>query len=505
MFKKILIANRGEIAVRIIRACRELGITSVAVFSGIDRNGLHVRLSDEAYPIGPAPSEESYLNMKRIVDVAKKSKAEAIHPGYGFLAENPKFAELVKSQGLVFIGPPASAIRLLGDKMEARKTMANSGIPIVPGTEKPITNEEEAVRTAENIGYPVLVKAAAGGGGKGIRIAHNSKDIKQSIRACSSEAKSAFGDDRIYIEKYLEKPRHIEIQILADSFGNVIHLGERECSIQRRHQKVIEESPSTIVDHEMRQRMGESAVRAAKVAGYVNAGTVEFLVDPNKNFFFLEVNTRLQVEHPVTEMITGVDLAKEQIRIADGRKLSYLQEDIKWKGCAIECRIYAEDTENDFLPSVGKIKSYKEPAGPGVRVDSGLYQGYEVSLYYDPLISKLIVWAEDRQSAINRMKRALSEYRISGVMTTIPFHQKVMQNEKYLKGEISTGFIAEEFKVNGVRKAQDSIYRIAAILSALTDYQDKKKSKPQMNVSSQVESLWKIDSRRRNLRNFNRI
>ena len=505
MFKKILIANRGEIAVRIIRACREMGITSIAVFSEIDRNGLHVRLADEAYPIGPAPSEESYLDMKRIVDVAKKSKAEAIHPGYGFLAENPKFAELVKSEGLVFIGPPASAIRLLGDKMEARKTMANSGIPIVPGTEKPIINEEEAIKTAEAIGYPVLIKAAAGGGGKGMRIVHNSKDIKQSIRTCSFEAKSAFGDNRIYIEKYLEKPRHIEIQILADSFGNVIHLGERECSIQRRYQKVIEESPSTIVDQKMRQRMGESAVRAAKAAGYVNAGTVEFLVDEKKNFFFLEVNTRLQVEHPVTEMITGVDLAKEQIRIADGRKLSYVQEDIIWRGCAIECRIYAEDTENDFLPSVGKIRSYKEPSGPGVRVDSGLYQGYEVSLYYDPLISKLIVWAEDRQSAINRMKRALSEYRISGVTTSIPFHQKVMQNEKYLKGEISTGFIAEEFKVNGEPKAQDTIYRMAAMLSALTDYQDKKKSKPRTNVSNQVESLWKIDSRRRGLRNFNRV
>jgi acetyl-CoA carboxylase biotin carboxylase subunit len=504
MFNKILIANRGEIAVRIIRACQEMGIKSVAVFSEIDRNSLHIRLADEAYSIGPAPSEKSYLNTQKIIEVAKKSGAEAIHPGYGFLAENPKFAELVRCEGLVFIGPSPEAIRLLGDKMEARKTMANSGIPIVPGTEKPISSEEEAIKIAQEIGYPILIKAAAGGGGKGMRVIHSSKDIKQSIRACSSEAKSAFGDDRIYIEKYLEKPRHIEIQILADSFGNVIHLGERECSIQRRHQKVVEESPSTIVDDTMRNKMGQTAVKAAKAAGYVNAGTVEFLVDEDKNFYFLEVNTRLQVEHPVTEMITGVDLAKEQIKIAKGEKLSYSQEDIKWKGSAIECRIYAEDPENDFLPSVGKIKSYKEPAGPGVRVDSGLCQGNEVSLYYDPLISKLIVWGKDRDEAIDRMKRALSEYHISGIITTIPFHLKIMHNERFLKGEISTHFIAEEFGSNGKLKAEKHIYKIAAILCAIAFYQEQKTTRPQISKSRHEQNLWKIDGRRRNLRSFNR-
>ena len=505
MFKKILIANRGEIAVRIIRACQEMGIESVAVFSEIDRNGLHVHLADEAYPIGPAPSEKSYLDMQKIIGAAKKSKAEAIHPGYGFLAENPKFAELVRSQGLVFIGPTPEAIRLLGDKMEARRTMANSGIPIVPGTEEPISSEEEAIETAEVVGYPILIKAAGGGGGKGMRIVHNSKDIKQSIRACRNEAKSAFGDDRIYIEKYLEKPRHIEIQILADSFGNVIHLGERECSIQRRHQKVIEESPSIAVDDIMRRNMGQTAVKAAKAAGYVNAGTVEFLVDKDKKFYFLEVNTRLQVEHPVTEMITGIDLAKEQIKIAAKERLSYSQEDVKWKGSAIECRIYAEDPENDFLPSVGKIKSYKEPAGPGIRVDSGLYQGCEVSLYYDPLISKLIVWGENRGEAIDRMKRALSEYHISGVITTIPFHRKVMHNEKFIKGEISTHFIAEEFGGNGKPRAGKDIYKIAAILSAIACYHDQKITKPQISKSKYEQNPWKMEGRRRSLRNFNRL
>ena len=355
MFKKILIANRGEIAVRVIRACREMGITSVAVFSEIDRKALHVRLADEAYLIGPPPSSQSYLVMEKIIEIAKKSKAEAIHPGYGFLAENPDFVELVEKEGLIFIGPPAKAVRLLGDKMEARKTMLSSEVPVVPGAKEKIESENQAIEFAEKIGFPVLIKAAAGGGGKGMRLVNNQEEMKEAIRGASSEALSAFADSRIYIEKYLEKPRHIEIQILADKYSNVIYLGERECSIQRRHQKVIEESPSPIVDERMRKKMGETAVKAAKAAGYVNAGTVEFLVDPNKNFYFLEVNTRLQVEHPVTEMVTGIDIVKEQIKIAAGEKLSFAQEDIQWKGSAIECRIYAEDRKIIFCPQLGQL------------------------------------------------------------------------------------------------------------------------------------------------------
>ncbi|MCJ7578219.1 MAG: ATP-grasp domain-containing protein, partial [candidate division Zixibacteria bacterium] len=347
MFRKVLIANRGEIAVRIIRACREMGIKTVAVFSEIDRKALHVRFADEAYPIGPAPSAQSYLDMEKIIEKAKESGAEAIHPGYGFLAENPVFVKMVESEGLIFIGPPSSAVELLGDKIAARKTMKNAGVPIVPGTEVEIASEEQAISIAEKIGFPILIKAVGGGGGKGMRIVRQKSELKEALRGASSEASSAFADPRIYIEKYLEKPRHVEIQILADKYGNVIHLGERECSIQRRHQKVVEESPSPIVDEKMRKAMGEQAVKAAKATGYVNAGTMEFLVDQDRKFYFLESNTRLQVEHPVTEMVTGIDLAKEQIKIASGMKLSYKQEDIKWKGSAIECRIYAEDPENN--------------------------------------------------------------------------------------------------------------------------------------------------------------
>lgn len=501
MFKKILIANRGEIAVRIMRACREMDITSVAVFSEIDRSSLHIRHSDEAYLIGPPPAEKSYLNMEKIIAVAKESHAEAIHPGYGFLAENPKFAELVESSGLVFIGPKPEAIRILGDKMAARKIMAASGIPIVPGGEKAIDSEEEAIRLAEKIGYPVLIKAAAGGGGKGMRVVPGSSEINQAMRACRSEAKAAFGDDRIYIEKYLDRPRHVEIQILADAHGNVIYLGERECSIQRRHQKVIEESPSVVADDQMRRQMGDTAVKAATAASYVNAGTVEFLVDSNRDFYFLEVNTRLQVEHPVTEMVTGVDLVKEQIRIASGERLSYKQGDIEWRGSAIECRIYAEDPKNNFFPSTGKIRSYEEPAGPGVRVDSGLFQGGEVSLYYDPLISKLIVWGNDRAEAIARMKRALSEYHISGVATTISFHRQVMNNDKFCKGEISTHFIAEEFNGNVESKSVADNYRTAAILSALVDYQKRAETSPKSTKTPDRPSPWKLEGRRANLRN----
>jgi acetyl-CoA carboxylase biotin carboxylase subunit len=502
MIKKVLIANRGEIAVRIIRACREMGVKTVAIFSEIDRRSLHVRLADEAYLVGPAPATQSYLNMDRIMRVAKKSGAEAIHPGYGFFAENYDFVKRVESEGLIFIGPPAEAVKLLGDKVAARKTMRNSGVPIVPGTEVEIGSDDQGTSIAEEVGFPILIKAVGGGGGKGMRIVREKGELKSALRAASSEAKSAFADPRIYIEKYLERPRHVEIQVLADKFGNVIHLGERECSIQRRHQKVVEESPSPVVDEKMRKAMGEAAVTAAKASGYVNAGTIEFLVDPDRNFYFLESNTRLQVEHPVTEMVTGVDLAKEQIRIASGEKLSYRQEDIQWRGSAIECRIYAEDPENNFLPSTGVVHSYWEPSGPGIRVDSGLYEGAEVSLFYDPLISKLLTWGESREEAIDRMKRALSEYRILGVATTILFHLRVMENEKFRKGEIHTHFIEEEFEKQKRSEAADGdeLHRAIAVFSALLDYEEKKRVKPVLSEAKSKESPWKIEGRKMGLR-----
>jgi acetyl-CoA carboxylase biotin carboxylase subunit len=503
MFKKVLIANRGEIAVRIIRACKEMGIRTVAIFSDIDRKALHVRLADEAYPVGPAQAAQSYLNMDRIIEVAKQSGAEAIHPGYGFFAENYDFVKRIESEGLVFIGPPAEAVKLLGDKVAARKTMRSSGVPIVPGTEVEIGSDEQGESIAKEVGFPILIKAVGGGGGKGMRIVRDKKDLKSALRAASSEAKSAFADSRIYIEKYLEKPRHVEIQILVDKFGNAIHLGERECSIQRRHQKVIEESPSPVVDEKMRKAMGEAAVTAAKASGYVNAGTIEFLVDSDRNFYFLESNTRLQVEHPVTELVTGVDLAKEQLRIASGEKLSYRQEDIKWKGSAIECRIYAEDPENNFLPSTGEVHSYWEPAGPGIRVDSGLYEGAEVSLFYDPLISKLLTWGETRDEAIRRMRRALSEYRILGVANNISFHLAVMDNQRFQKGEIHTHFIDEEFEKAEVAETElgNEQRKAAAVFSALLDYQEKKNVKPVLSRTAKSnDSPWKIAGRKMGLR-----
>ncbi len=504
MLDKVLIANRGEIAVRIIRACREMGIPTVTVFSEIDRRALHVRFADEAYPIGPAPSAQSYLDMEKIIEVAKKSGAEAIHPGYGFLAENATFVRLVESEGLIFIGPPSSAVELLGDKVAARKTMKKAGVSIVPGTEVEIASEDQAISIAESVGFPILIKAVGGGGGKGMRIVKEKSGMKEALRRAKSEAKSAFADPRIYMEKYLEKPRHVEIQILADRYGNVIHLGERECSIQRRHQKVIEESPSPVVDEKMRKAMGEQAVTAAKAAGYVNAGTMEFLVDQDRNFYFLESNTRLQVEHPVSEMVTGIDIAKEQIKIASGMKLGYRQEDVKWKGSAIECRIYAEDPNNDFLPSVGAIHSYAEPSGPGVRVDSGLSEGLEISLYYDPLIAKLLTWGNDRNEAIQRMKRALSEYRISGIATTIPFHLMVMNNQRFKQGKIHTHFIEEEMEKGQLVVGADSddIFEAVAVFSALLDFQERKGTKTPSSKPKPKESPWKIEGRRMGLRRF---
>jgi len=502
MFTRILIANRGEIAVRIIRACREMGIVSATVFSEIDRKALHVRLADEAYPIGASPASESYLDMRKIVAAAGRCGAQAVHPGYGFLAENPEFAGLVESEGFVFIGPPPGAIRLLGDKIEARKTMRAAGIPIVPGSEAQIESEEQAAAVSETLGYPVLIKAAAGGGGKGIRIVRKKEEIRAALDIASSEARSAFADSRVYIEKYLDRPRHVEVQILADRYGAVVNLGERECSIQRRYQKMIEESPSPVVDEPMRRRLGETAVAAARAADYVNAGTMEFLVDKDRDFYFLESNTRLQVEHPVSELVTGIDIVKEQIKIAAGERLSFGQGDVRRQGAALECRINAEDPDNDFLPSCGTVGSYLEPAGPGVRVDSGLYEGCEIPLLYDPIVAKLITWGTDRGEAIRRMVRSLAEYRIAGVATSVPFHRKVMANPRFLSGDLSTHFIEEEFgrEAQDARRTGDESTQVAAIVSAWVDYRERKKPPAACRETRAEESKWKTEGRQRGLR-----
>ncbi len=465
---KVLIANRGEIAVRVIRACHELDIKAVAVFSDADRLALHVRMADEAYHIGPSPSKDSYLVQEKILEVAAKSDADAIHPGYGFLAENAEFAEKVERAGLLFIGPTADAMRVMGDKTAARQRMSEAKVPIVPGTETPLPDARAAAKTASKVGFPVMLKAAAGGGGKGMRIVRTEDEIESAFRAASSEAESAFGDGRVYLEKYIEAPRHIEFQILADHHGNVVHLGERECSIQRRHQKVIEEAPSCVLDDELRARMGEAAVKAAAACGYRNAGTIEFMFDKNRNFYFLEMNTRLQVEHPVTEMITGLDLVKEQLRIAAGEPLGYSQEDIRFNGHAVECRIYAEDPANNFLPSTGVIQCMTQPSGPGVRDDNGYYSGAEVSIYYDPLISKLVTWGRDRNEAIARMKRALREYLVHGVDTSIPFCEIVMNHPDFVSGEFDTHFIENKFlSANGADTLGDETDQRESEVAAL--------------------------------------
>ena len=443
MFKKILIANRGEIAVRIIRACRELGITSAAVYSEADVTALHTKLADESYYIGKAQSSDSYLNKSKIIELAKKIKADAIHPGYGFFSENADFIKAVENENLVFIGPPSSAVSLMGSKTAARNLMTNNNVPIVPGTTEPVKSVEEGIETAKNIGFPVLLKASAGGGGKGMRKISSEKEFKSSFEATQREALKAFADDSIYIEKYIQNPHHIEVQIIADKQGNFAHLFERECSVQRRHQKIIEESPSAFVDEITRKKITTAGINAAKACGYYNAGTIEFLMDADKNFYFLEMNTRIQVEHPVTEMITGIDLVKEQISIASGNSLSFKQEDIKINGHAIECRIYAEDFKNNFLPSSGKIVEYKEPSGPGIRLDSGFSRNSTVSIHYDPLISKLVAWSNNRGSTISRMKRALSEYYISGIVNNIPLLNLVLDSENFVKGNYDINFIEE--------------------------------------------------------------
>lgn len=470
MFKKILIANRGEIAIRVIRACRELDIASAVIYSDIDAGALHVRLADEAYYVGKAPSSESYLRGDLIVDIARKAGADAIHPGYGFLAENWQFAKLVSENGLTFVGPSWQSIKTLGDKLEARKLMMAAGVPTIPGGPASADELSDAKKLAIKCGYPVLVKAVAGGGGKGMRVVEKPDNLANALKQASSEAASAFGDGRVYIEKYIARPRHIEIQVACDAHGNYVYLGERECSIQRRHQKLVEEAPSVLVDDEMRRRMGAVAVNAVRAADYVNVGTVEFLADDDRNFFFLEVNTRLQVEHPVTELVTGIDLVKEQIAIATGRKLSFTQESIRIGGHAIECRICAEDADENFVPSAGEVIVYREPAGPGVRVDSGVRLGSLVPAYYDPLIAKLITYGATREEAIGRMTLALSEYRICGVTTNICFHESVMNHPVFIEGKLSTNFIAECYP-EGFQSSPPDGYSSQAVAVAAALYQ----------------------------------
>ena len=441
MFKKILIANRGEIAVRVIRACREMGIASVALYSDVDRAALHVRKADEAYPIGAPAATESYLNVEKILAVARQSGADAVHPGYGFLSENAKFARACADAGVKFIGPTPASMEVMGSKTRARQQMEKAGVPFVPGSVRALASLAEAESVAAGIGYPVMLKAAAGGGGKGMRLVHHAEELKSALDSAQSEAQRSFGDPEVYLEKAILNPRHIEIQVLADEHGNTVYLGERECSIQRRHQKVLEESPSPIVDPEMRQKMGEVAVRVSKAAGYTNAGTVEFLVDQNKNFYFLEMNTRLQVEHPVTELVTGLDLVHLQIKIAAGGKLPFAQHDIQLRGHAIECRIYAEDPDNNYFPSPGKITLLLAPSGPGIRRDSGMYEGWTVPIDYDPLLAKLIGYGEDRTQAISRLVRALSEYFVGGIKTNISLFRRILDERDFRAGKLDTGYL----------------------------------------------------------------
>ncbi len=473
MFKKLLIANRGEIALRIVRACREMNITAGAVYSEADRNSLHVRHADEAYLIGPAPAQESYLNAANILDVVRKAGVDAVHPGYGFLAENADFAEACQNAGVTWVGPTPQSIRLMGDKVRARKVMQEAGLPVVPGTAE-LTSRSRAAAEATGIGYPILIKATAGGGGKGIRTVYRPEELPMAMEAARQEAASAFGHGAVYMEKFLEPVRHVEVQIISDGLGNIVSLGERECSIQRRHQKMIEEAPSTAVGPRLRQRLREMAIGAARAVDYANVGTLEFLIDQQGNVNFLEMNTRLQVEHPVTEMVTGVDLVADQIRVAAGQPLPYKQSDIRVRGWAIECRIAAEDPFNHFLPSVGSVSFVSVPGGPGVRVDSALYDGLAISYHYDPLIAKLCTWGRDRQEAIHRMRRALREFKIVGVSTNIPFHLQVMENSHFLTGKVDTRFVEKHFQPrqdNGLGEE-----RVALLAAALLTHRHGRSS-----------------------------
>ncbi|MBI3502860.1 MAG: acetyl-CoA carboxylase biotin carboxylase subunit [Bacteroidetes bacterium] len=473
IIKKILIANRGEIALRIMRSCREMGISTVAVFSEADRNAPFVRYADEAVCIGAASSSESYLNGEKIIDACKKLKADAIHPGYGFLSENAAFAREVKKNKIIFIGPSTEAMEMMGDKLSAKATAKKQNVPMVPGTEGAIKDFKEAKKVAKKIGFPVLMKASAGGGGKGMRVVENENDFEEEVKRASSEAKSAFGDGAVFIEKYVTQPCHIEIQILADEFGNVVYLFERECSVQRRHQKVIEEAPSTVLTSAIRKKMGECAVSLAKACKYAGAGTVEFLVDAKKNFYFLEVNTRLQVEHPVTEMITGIDLVKEQIKIAEGKKLSFKQEDLQINGHSIEVRVYAEDPSNNFLPDIGKLISYKVPQGAGIRVDDGFEEGMDIPIYYDPMISKLISHGKNREEAISKMLRAIGEYKITGVETTLPFCKFVLNHKAFASGNFNTHFVSNYFSPDKLFSGSKEEAFIASVIAGRISAKEK--------------------------------
>ncbi|MEJ2757517.1 MAG: acetyl-CoA carboxylase biotin carboxylase subunit [Anaerolineales bacterium] len=469
-FNKVLVANRGEIAVRVLRACRELGLETVAVFSEVDRKSLHVRYADEAYLIGPAPAAQSYLRMEKLIEVAKRSGAQAIHPGYGFLSENADFAQLCADENIIFIGPSPDAIRRMGDKGIARATMQAAGVPVVPGTKgKHHLRDEELLTAAADIGFPLLIKATAGGGGKGMREVKSLGEMPAAIESARRESKSSFGDDNVYLEKLVVNARHIEVQVLADRFGNTVHLGERECSIQRRHQKLVEEAPSVFVgdDEEFRQKLGAVGVMAALAVDYVNAGTVECLVDADKNFYFLEMNTRLQVEHPVTEFVTGVDIVFQQLRIARGEALPFRQKDIKMRGWALECRVNAEDPFNQFLPSTGTVTEHDVPTGPGVRVDTGVYSGVTITPHYDPMISKVISYGETRQQAITRMRRALQEYHILGVLPNIPFHQQLLTHPRFLSGNFDTRFVEEHYSMEDAAGKVVTHPEIAAIAAAL--------------------------------------
>jgi acetyl-CoA carboxylase biotin carboxylase subunit len=490
MFKKILVANRGEIAVRIIKACQEMGIATAAVFSEADRLSLHVQIADEAVGIGPPPAVESYLDMDRIIQAARKTGADAIHPGYGFLAENAAFARRCEKEKIVFIGPNSDALELVGDKVRSRQTLEKADIPIIPGM-KGIVKDPTAIKAeAQKIGYPVMIKASAGGGGKGMRVVFDEKDLTPALEAGMREAKSAFGDESVYLEKYIEEPRHVEFQVLADNHGHVVHLFERECSIQRRHQKIVEETPSQALDPELRARMGETARKVMQVSGYNNAGTVEFLLDKDKNFYFLEVNARLQVEHPVTELTTGVDLVHQQIDIAAGKKLSFEQEDLEQKGHAIECRIYAEDPHNNFLPSSGKILYFKEPHGPGVRHDCGIYSGWDVPIYYDPILAKLIVWAENREVACQRMIKALDDYVILGVQTSISFLRDLIGHPQFIKGKTTTRFIPDHFA--DWAGEQDSVekQKLALLAAAFDSLSGPTSGKGLQTAKKETSSPW---------------
>ena len=497
MIKKILVANRGEIALRVMRSCRKSGIKSVAVYSAADRDSMHVRYADEAYFIGPAPSNQSYLVIDNIIKAAKETGADAIHPGYGFLSENAEFSDRCSKEGIKFIGPSSYAINTMGDKITARKTMQAANVPVVPGTTEPIKDIQEAIKVIKQIGLPVMIKASAGGGGKGMRLVKDEKDIISSVSAAKSEAKAAFGNDAVYIEKFIESPHHIEFQILCDKHGNCVHLFERECSVQRRHQKVVEETPSPLMTPEVRAEMGRHAVAAAKAVNYEGAGTIEFIVDNNLNYYFLEMNTRLQVEHPITEQVTGVDLVAEQIKVANGDNLSFKQEDLSQSGHAIEVRVYAEDPANNFMPSPGKVHKLREPLGPGIRHDGYIYEGYKIPMEYDPMISKMVVWANDRNEAIEKMRSAIDDYVLTGIKTSLPFLRKVMDAPDFVNGKYNTQFIEKNLDILIPENNPSQEDTDIAAITAFVDFINQESNAIETSDSKGKKNYWKEFGRRK--------